>query len=265
MNTIKNTEIVKYCIYYKIQPKTDTYLARITTSKNGKCSPTFNNYFLGAVFYGWKNDIRPFPSGTLLFRSTFKTSPPYNTVLIKPSFDPFFRHPNAVNFVTYSQPAPNIVPMYIYHKNKSVFLTFKHIPGWEEDILSPIYVMWEFYTDFGPNFTKRTKVTNPNLSKLGNYSKFSCVDLICVPDKKSDKSFLECFKLCLEKGKKQYRLTQKLGMDPRLYELSQMANKKSGFFRFFGKASKGVWIAILIIFGLSLIFLLILLFLKLKK
>jgi hypothetical protein len=263
---MNNTEIVKFCIYYKIQPKTDTYLARIATSRNGKCSPTFHSgWFLGAVFYGWKNDIRPFPPGTLLFRATFKTSLPYNTILVKPSFDPFFQHPNAVNFVTYSQPAPNIIPLYLYHKNQSVFPTFKHIPGWEQDILSPIYIMWDFYTDFGSNFMKRNKVVNPNLSKLGNYSKFSCVNLICVPDQNSNKSFLECFKLCLEKGKKRDRLRKKLGMDPRLYELSQMANKKSGFLRFFGKASKGVWIAILVIFGLSLIFLLVLLFLKLKK
>jgi hypothetical protein len=185
--------------------------------------------------------------------------------LIRPGFDPFYKHPNAANFVTYPQPVPNTIPMYIYHKNKSFFPIFKITPGWEEDVLSPIFVMWQFYTDFGPNFTKRDKVVNPVLSKLGNYSKFSCVDFICVPDPNSNKSFLECFKLCLEKGKKQYRLTQKLGMDPRLYELSQMANKKAGFFRFFGKASKGIYISILVIFGFSLIFLLVLLFLKLKK
>ena len=190
MNTIKNTEIVKYCIYYKIQPKTDTYLARIATSKNGKCPSTFNNYFLGAVFYGWKNDIRPFPAGTLLFKATFATTSPYNTILIRASFDPFYKEPNTVNFVTYSQPAPGIIPLYIYHKNKSFFPTFKIVPGWKQDILSPIFLMWEFYTDFGSNFTKRNKVTNPALSKLGNYSKFSCINLICVPDEKSDKSFL---------------------------------------------------------------------------
>jgi hypothetical protein len=113
--------------------------------------------------------FRPIPLGTKLFCAKRKGSFPYNTMENIFVYDPYKYEKLCNYFITYNQPVPNTVPLYLHKLNNNIFPSFDKNPpsshsGWKQSSLSPIFVMTE-------------ETVGPDPDKI----KFHCVNDRCLP------------------------------------------------------------------------------------
>jgi len=275
----------------------------VETEKDGKvevsfeCSPKLfpdkDRWILGAVFYTISPIVKPIPRGMVLMRAHHKEAFPYDTNKVEVGWNPFHIYTNANTFVTYSRPVQNTIPLYFWKRYEHVFPTFSKNPPnknvWEQSSLSPVWVMWNWYYDFDTNkVVKNNRLTLKRLQKaikegesnlqlsdhLDHYTRFICQDNLCVPGPKGKKGYINCLLPCLEKTIEENEFTDEPGVSQKLIDyntlspaemVSQAAKKTPTFFKFFKTTSDTQIIIVSIVFGVSFMALIYLVFLKGKR
>ncbi len=274
----------------------------VETEKDGKievsfeCSPELfpqrDRWVLGAVFYAISPIIKPIPRGMVLMRAHHKEAFPYDTTKMNVAWNPFTIYNDANTFVTYSRPVQNTIPMYFWERYEHVFPTFSKNPpskgGWEQSELSPIWVMWDWYYNFDTNkVVKNNRLTIERLQEaikegshlklsdhLDHYTRFICQDNICVPDPKGVKGYINCLLPCLEKSIEEDEFTDEPGVSQKLIDYNTLtpqqlfakaAKKTPTFFKFFKATSDAQVIIVSVVFGVSFMALIFLVFLKGKR
>lgn len=134
-------EIVPICIY-------DNFigLPQKSGEKNYIC-PQLENLLLEKKVWVINPDFRPIPPGTVLFcvqQSNF------SIVKISIQYDPFDQSQDCVRFITWAQPTPYAIPLFIYKYRQQYKISLKPIDNSEYHRLSfsPIYVLPDNTTDF---------------------------------------------------------------------------------------------------------------------
>jgi hypothetical protein len=114
--------------------------------ENGKCQAP-HGYYMEAKFGVLSPMVRPIPGGgrTQLICVQLSGSYPYNIIDISYYVDIFNRSKmNCVNFIAYTVPVSNTIPLYLYKRGRNMYPTFTPSPpfgdGWEENELPAIYV-----------------------------------------------------------------------------------------------------------------------------
>lgn len=149
--------IIPFCIYHYIDPDTSTYLGfigapQVTKTKSGKTEfkcitepKTFRGWRNTGVFYAATPMIRPIPFGMYLFCAQKAGGFPYDTNDMYNVMDSYNIKDNCVYFITYSQPVPNTVPLYMHKIGTTIFPSFDAKPpsddNWTMTDVSPLYVM----------------------------------------------------------------------------------------------------------------------------
>jgi hypothetical protein len=165
--TLENTSniIIPFPIYHFVDTNTNTYHGYIgyptkTLTMDGKIvwrpdqldNKRYGPWFLYDVFYAFSPMIRPIPNRLKLYEATKSGEFPYDTKSVNYVRDPFDLDNNAVYFITWNQPMPNTVPLYIHKTNDGcIFPSYDKdppeetavigSPKWDNDIISPIFVM----------------------------------------------------------------------------------------------------------------------------
>lgn len=175
--------IIPICIFHRVDPDTKSYLGYISEPEkvhlgNGKdiyeCKNTRQSthyWFHSETFYAIAPSFRPIPVGTRIFCAKRNNAYPYDTIDVMPMYDPFNIKPDCVYFITFNQPVPNTVPLYLHKMGDHVFPTFHpqppdDHPDWTQTQISPIFVM--------------TSNTVGNISKISDLN-FKCINGHCIP------------------------------------------------------------------------------------
>ena len=143
--------------------------------------------------------VRPIPTGLKLINAKKLGKYPWSTKDVKYAYDPFNIQKDSVSFITWTQPVPGTVPLYLHvTPEKTSYPSFDPNPpcdptGWTQDILSPIYVLvdsetHETNTDANLNELPKWKKNGNNIPIF----KFKGEDNRCVPDL-NGVSIEECF------------------------------------------------------------------------
>jgi hypothetical protein len=210
----------------------------------------------------------------ILIRAHHKEAFPYDTHRVDVGWNPFHIYTDANTFVTYTRPVQNTIPLYFWQRYEHVFPTFNKNPPnknvWDQPDLSPVWVMWDWYYDFN---TKKV-VKNKDLEALGNYTKFICQDNICVPDPNGKEGYINCLLPCLEKSIEENEFTDEPGVSQKLIDYNtltpkemaaRMTKKTPVFFKFFKTTSDTQIIIVSVVFGVTFMALIYLIFLKGKR
>lgn len=191
--------IAPFCILHYDEPSTDTYYGFInypTRIKNAdgdiilKClhsPPDYNKWRLYNTFYAFSPMIRPIPTGLKLINASKVGKNPWNTKDISYAYDPFDIQHDAVSFMTWTQPVPSTVPLYLHISPDGLsYPSFEEKPpsdtkGWTEDIMSPIYVLVNTPNrNFDANLIPLPQ-WKENKDGIPDF-KFSGSDNRCIPD-----------------------------------------------------------------------------------
>jgi hypothetical protein len=218
--------IVPFCIYHFINRHTNTYYGFINYPTKFmdnttilKCPPDnldeYGAWFLYGTFYAISPLIRPIPNGLKLFSAVKREAYPYDTKRLDYVYQ-FNPSVNTINFITWSQPVPDTVNLYIHISPfGGIFPSFDKNPpqsrqqpesdntengsnkGWTEASFSPIRV-----------FIDKTEYVNTplaryiqNLDSLNVYPKdihgipqikFKGIQSRCMPNP-GGVSLTECF------------------------------------------------------------------------
>lgn len=213
--TISDT-IIPYCIYYS----TISNISRIIYApydQDGKFyfpdslfndNSTNKDWYLGAVFYAVRPDLYPIPRGMSRYRAEYKPFFPYSTSNVEIAADPTHIHSNVVSFITYYSPVLHTIPIFFYNAiglcppfgigTDDLFIVLgnespKLKQTAKQELVSPLYVMWKFYTLFDDELNPIEKVYNSTF----RYNTFRCLNQRCVPDNESPLSFNECLVPCM--------------------------------------------------------------------
>lgn len=226
--------ITPFCIYHYIDKQTSTYRGFIgnPTQSDGSiytCNPPpveYGNWYLYGTFYAISPTFKPMPKGVKFIETIKLAEFPYETSKIDVKYDPFDLSKNSINFITWTQPVPNTIPLYIFTLGSSIFPTFenKSPPNWKQSKLSPIYVL-------DPSKFKKTK--HFAFSKLDKFQQKS------LPDPNGT-SFYNSF------------LATNVEFPSDLLETMQSLKNKKNKFSF--NFSTTIIVIILLIFALLLIF-----------
>jgi hypothetical protein len=199
-NYKKSFPFYPFCIMHYDDPSTNTYRGFINypmriKTKSGeyifKClNPPieYGPWKKYHTFYSLPPMFRPIPTGLKLINATKLGKNPYSTKEINYSFDPFNIEKDAVSFITWTQPVPATVPLYLHiNPEGTIYPSFEKNPpskgNWTQDKLSPIYVLVNPYThpttlDSNNNeLPKWEKDINGNPKFL-----FKGSDNRCIPD-----------------------------------------------------------------------------------
>jgi hypothetical protein len=172
--------LIPFCIYHRIDENTNTFWGfisspRKTVSQNGEvsysCAPeprTYRQWRYAGMFYGMEPNFRPIPLGMKIFCAQRSDIYPYDTVDVNMMYDPYNIKESCVYFMTYAQPVPNTVPLYLHQIGIHTYPSFDkkpptNDPEWTQAEVSPIFVM--------------TEQTVGNISSV----KFKCLDGRCIP------------------------------------------------------------------------------------
>lgn len=214
-NNIQSQFIIPLCIYTFEDENTNTFLGYlglpdINKLSDGtfsyKCGPEVPQYFgwkYKSTFYAISPFLRPIPIGMRLYCAKIRNGFPYNTTDILDVYDPYQPFENCVNFITYSEPVPNTVPLYIHktgldsNDNPSCFPSFDPTPpkGYNNKYgVSVVYVM-------------TPESIQSNVETSINYfdTKFSCINGRCMPWGKTEfgypkLSLIDCIIQCNQIG-----------------------------------------------------------------
>jgi hypothetical protein len=149
-NVIQKSIITPYYIFHYNDPTTNTFLGFINHSSIETCSENTNGYGKWKVigtFYGFSSTIRPIPTGLKLINANKLSEHECITDSINHVYDPFNVKKNAVSFITWTQPVPSTVPLYLHiTPEKTSYPSFNKNPpvnsgGWTENKISPLYVL----------------------------------------------------------------------------------------------------------------------------
>lgn len=179
--------ITPYCIFNYNDTYTNTFLSLIESSKiilnkdqeiEFSCS-SISGWLLSDIFYAISPMTRPIPVGMKLFCAVKKISFPYNTIDVEIVYDIFNLDKHGTYFMTYNQPVPNTVPLYLHKLGDEILIpSFDKEPpnnssNWTHAKVSPIFVM-----------TKKS-LKNTSLKDL----KFYSINGKCLPLEPNDDTF----------------------------------------------------------------------------
>lgn len=202
--------VLPFCIYHYYDRTTNTLHGYIGNSKRvkrpnpetgkleftwacQKAPKAYGPWFLYSKFYALSPLIRPIPHGLKLINANKLGKLPYSTKDIEHSYDPFNFSKDSVSFLTWSQSVPDTVPLYIWDtENGSIFPSFDSTigekMGWEEDIISPLYVLVDYDEHIDKYDENRIRIRKyPN-----NNFKFKDINGRCIPDP-SGETLDKCF------------------------------------------------------------------------
>jgi hypothetical protein len=193
--------IAPFCILQYNDPDTSTYFGFINYStriqqgdvtEKLECTQSPRQYGKWKVtgsFYAFSPMIRPIPTGLKLINAKKLGKDPWSTKSIQYAYDPFDIQQDAVSFMTWTQPVPTTVPLYLHiTPEETSYPSFNPYPpgnprGWTQNKLSPLYVL------VNP-MTHSTKI-DANLQPLLEWKfdpsgqpmfMFRGIDNRCVPD-----------------------------------------------------------------------------------
>lgn len=195
--------IIPYCIYHYVDIQAGIHYGlignpSIVKLKNGlikySCSKVDSKssfWKLKGIFYGVSPLTRPIPVGMKIICAMRNKGFPHNTVEVSIKYDPFNveKHDTCIEFINYTQPVPNTVPLYFHKNGENVFPSFDknpptNDPSWYLEGVNPIFVM-------------TPEIFGPDPDKI----RFNCKIGRCLPTlKETDTSntLLECILRCNE-------------------------------------------------------------------
>lgn len=160
MNIQTAPELTLLCLYHYVDPESQVILGYIGQSQivkredgslsylcmNESTKPEWKFWKLVGVFIAVSPLLRPIPTGMRLFCAKTKNSYPYDTESVETVYDPFNAKENCNYFITYTQPTPGTVPLYLHKLGDGIFPSFDKNPptdnpNWNNEILNPIFVM----------------------------------------------------------------------------------------------------------------------------
>ena len=137
--------ILPYCIYHSVDPDTRTCLAYLSPpakaiDKQGnhvfQCNPTpgiITKWTHHGTFYGIRPTLRPIPVGMALFCANKANYFPYDTTETDIVSDPYSLSAECVYFITYTQPTPGTVPLYLHQQGDHSFPSFEKEPPYASE------------------------------------------------------------------------------------------------------------------------------------
>ena len=137
--------LIPYCIYHSIDTDTKTCLGLLsppekTIDKDGnhvfKCARNpsiINRWTHHGTFYGIRPTLRPIPTGMDLVCATKANYYPYDTTTIDNTIDPYTLHSACVYFITYTEPCPGTVPLYLHYQGNHSFPSFDPEPPYASE------------------------------------------------------------------------------------------------------------------------------------
>ena len=148
--------ISQFCIMHYNDPNTNTYNGyisyptRIKTIDGfeTKCTQPpseYGQWQLYQKFYALSPMIRPIPTGLKLINANTMDYYPYSTKNIKHVYDPFDIQQESISFMTWTQPVPGTVPLYLHiSPNGDSYPSFDKNPpsegNWTQNKMSPLFV-----------------------------------------------------------------------------------------------------------------------------
>jgi hypothetical protein len=177
-----------YIMQYN-DPSTKTYFGYIGTTTT--TTTTDHNWKVTGLFYAFSPMIRPIPTGLKFINAKKMGKYPWGTKNIKHAYDPFNIQKDAVSFMTWTQPVPLTVPLYLHiTPNQTSYPSFDQNPpgnpdGWTQNKLSPLYVLETVL------HTWKTDVNNRPIFR------FKGSDNRCIPDV-NGVTMEECFMMTEE-------------------------------------------------------------------
>lgn len=92
-------------------------------------------------------DFRPIPPGTALFCAQQSN---FSLVKLSHQYDPFDNKQNCTIFITWTQPTPHTIPLFVYDRGGQHYISLKQIKDQQYKHLSfsPIYVLDSKYNSF---------------------------------------------------------------------------------------------------------------------
>ena len=181
---MKQSIITKFCIMHHNDPNTNTYRGVITSSPC-KHKQNWEKYY---TFYALSPMIRPIPNGLKLINTTKINKYPYNTTTVDHAYDPFDIQKNAVYFITWTQPVPATVPLYIHiSPDGNSYPSFNKNPpsigNWSQDPIGPLYVLVDTYTHPTNLDSNNNKLPTWKIDSNGNpIFLFSKNNNRCIPN-----------------------------------------------------------------------------------
>lgn len=151
--------ISPFCILHYNDPATSTFIgiinypARVQANDGTEkieCSQSpiqYGNWKIIGSFYAFSPMIRPIPTGLKLINVKKLGKNPWIAKSIKYAYDPFNIQQDDVSFMTWTQPVPATVPLYLHITPDLLsYPSFDPKPpsnteGWTQDKLSPLYVL----------------------------------------------------------------------------------------------------------------------------
>ena len=108
--------------------------------------PEYGPWKLYHIFYAFSPMIRPIPTGLKLINALSMGKYPYSTKHVKHAYDPFDIQPKSISFMTWTQPVPGTVPLYLHISPfGDSYPSFDKKPpsegNWTMNIMSPLYVL----------------------------------------------------------------------------------------------------------------------------
>lgn len=204
--------ISPFCIYHYNDPQTNTYRGYIgyptkSRSYDGtehlNCDPIPKEYGPWSCygkFYAISPMLGVIPSGLKLITTESTSDAPYSTKKVKYAYDPFDIEGNDVSFLTWTQPVPETVPLYLHISPRGTsYPSFDKLPPgdnkhlWTTNIIGPLYVLID-------KETQKIEIDD-NLNQLSTFPKskdgipkftFIKSGHRCVPSP-GGMSLVECF------------------------------------------------------------------------
>ena len=243
VNQSKPFIIAPFCIMHYDDPDTNTYHGFINyptriKTKSGeeilKCTdspPQYGAWKKYHTFYAFSPMIRPIPTGLKLINAAKLGKQPYSTKDIDFAYDPFDIQQDAISFMTWTQPVPATVPLYLHITPQGdSYPSFDKNPpskgNWTMNKLHHIYVLVNTETHpttLDANLHELPKWTldaggNPIFRFIGN-------DNRCIPHLNGvpiEKCFLETDEDILQENKE-------FGPTPLITRLVSLSQKNNNF------------------------------------
>lgn len=164
----KPVVIMKYCVYNFVDKLAKSYMGLITNAihiftedgkKVQKCvlPEGIREYEKIGSFYGINPMLKPMPMGMIMIEMKMNREFPYNTISIRKINDPYKLDDDSIYMMVWGTSVPNTIPLYFYENKKEeenkdiIHITFRESPPaekWSEHYLSPIYVLSSDLKDF---------------------------------------------------------------------------------------------------------------------